>query len=590
MRLVADLTSDRGRLICIAAPDPGDRGDEIPALANGLKTLTPHFRKTDPPGGLTAPLSWPLLVQLRAQFGNRLILTPDLDDWITGQLLTRTDRSPVELDAATSDRTPYPWQLEGAALIAKHGRVQLHDDPGTGKTGSAVLGLVARAAWPALIVAPASVVQVWADEFAIWAPEVRVAAYLGPKRSMLLGGNRADGPDVLITSYRTFTLDRGKLTGWGWKAFVLDEFHAIKNHQSQQSIAVRRFATKLDPHAAIVGLSGTPITHHAGQVWPMLNAMEPAAYPSRERFVNRYVEQTEREGQQGGGPELGNVMPWRREEFDLAILGQHRRIAKADVLADLPPKVYSVRKVELPERWLKAYRDLESKMLADLPDNSEQLAVMDVLAMIGHLARLASSAADVRIEETVDETTGEIAEHIHLDLREPSWKIDAAIEILDERRGHPVVLAAASKQLIMLAGCRAEREGRRVGYVVGGQSLADRAADIARFQAGELDVMCLTTGAGREGITLTAAGTLVFLQRPWALVDAVQTEDRLHRIGAKHESIEIIDLVATGTIDERIRVVLRQRGAALSDLLADPRIAAEMLGGNRQVRTAPLLS
>ncbi len=109
---------------------------------------------------------------------------------------------------------------------------------------------------------------------------------------------------------------------------------------------------------------------------------------------------------------------------------------------------------------------------------------------------------------------------------------------------------------------------------------AKRTAYRKAFQAGELDLIAVTTQAGGVGITLTASDCAVFLQRPWSLVDAIQAEDRLHRIGAEgHESIEIIDIVTEGTVDMRVREKLREKGQALSDLLQDPRIVNELLGG-----------
>jgi SNF2 family DNA or RNA helicase len=615
VRLIADLNRAGDQVVLIAVPDPTDRGDEIPATARGLKTLSPAFKKTKPAGGLTAPVSWPLIIQLRAQFGDRLHIMEDLEAWLTTELIRRTS----DVVLSWQPEQAYWWQLEAGRMIAGRRRVQLHDSPGVGKTLSTIIGVVnAGVTGPVLVVAPATVCGVWADEFAKWAPQVSIGTYLGKDRQQLL--DQTDGaqpPDVLVTSYRTFTLDVDTLTEYRWGGLVLDEFHAIKNPDSQQSRAVRSFGNRLaksDPDALMVGLSGTPVTHHAGQLWPLLNTFDPLAFPSRTRWTDRYVEQVEEDY---GHAEQGNVLRHRRDEFDLTLTGQHRRISKSEVLEDLPPKVYSVRTATLPANWRKAYDEFEADMIARLPglsqdglgqdglsqdgldpqpgddavggledDSGGELKAMNVLTVIGHLTRMASAAADVRIDEEIVEETGEVIERVHLDLRDPSWKVDSCLEILAEREpvaagGKPVVVAAASRQLVELAGARMMRTGRRVGYITGTISLARRRQMIADFQNGELDVLCLTTGAGREGITLTAADTLIFLQRPWGLVDALQTEDRLHRPGAEqHESINIIDIVASNTIDTRIREVLRERGAALSDLLADPSVVADILGGS----------
>jgi len=362
----------------------------------------------------------------------------------------------------------------------------------------------------------------------------------------------------------------------GPEGLLVHNCHLIKNHQAQRSQAVRRLAKHAN---AVIALSGTPITHHPADLWPTLVALEPGAWPARERWVERYCQTVPGDYDE----QILGLSPYTEPEFRMTLLGQHRRVAKADVLADLPPKVYSQRTVELPTAHRKAYDQFEATMLAELPDDGGELSVMSVMAQFTHLAAMASAPADVRIttEVKVSKETGleEEVEHVHLDLKAPSWKVNALLEVLEERPGQPVLAFAPSRQLMQLAGAAAAETGLRVGYIVGGQSMGARDATVTAFQAGELDLICATTQAGGVGLTLTAAGTVVFLQRPWSLVDSIQAEDRAHRIGQEAESVEIIDIVASNTIDTRVRAVLRERAGQLADLVQDPRIVAEILGG-----------
>jgi hypothetical protein len=53
-----------------------------------------------------------------------------------------------------------------------------------------------------------------------------------------------------------------------------------------------------------------------------------------------------------------------------------------------------------------------------------------------------------------------------------------------------------------------------------------------------------------------------------------------HRIGSEvHDSIEIVDIVATDTLDSRIRQVLYGKAGQLAELLQDKRIVTQLLGG-----------
>lgn len=590
----AEITAGRERIVLVA----GGLGapEEVALAAKHLKGLTPLFSKSDPPGALVVPATWAAVVQLEATFGARLAKGPGLQGWIAEQARLRTVTT-LPTYSPPEGLTPYPWQSAGAALIAATGRALITDEPGTGKTITTILGLVEWAdhhpvsrgrdmPGPVVVVCPASVVDPWVEAWGTWAPHVTAVAWRGtPTKRKALAGTA----DVYVMSYETARADCSEVRprpvyDLDPVAVVIDECHLVKNPSAHRSKAVRRLAKRAtDQGGAVVALSGTPITHHPGDLWPTLVTLEPHAWPARERWVHRYCQTVPGDYRD----EVLGLEPATEPEFRLTLLGQHRRVAKADVLTQLPPKVYSVRTVELPTKWRKVYDDFEAQMLAELPDGTE-LQVMDVMSKFTHLSRLASSAADVEVTygPDVDDVTRAPKRHVSLTLKAPSWKVDALLEVLEERPGEPVVAFAPSRQLVVLAGEAATKAGLRVGYVVGEQTAAERTKAVRAFQAGELDLICVTTSAGGVGITLTAARTVVFLQRPWSLVESIQAEDRCHRIGSeRHDSIEVIDVVASNTIDTRVRAVLRERAGQLSDLVQDPRIVADLLGGSTTTRT-----
>lgn len=583
--IFGELTEDGSTIILIGnGPD-----HELAAAAKHLELLTAKVKNTKPAGALQVPVSWPTLIQLAGTFGAAWTPGPRLKGWIADQVIARTTPTAELAVTPPAGLKPYSWQTSGACLIRATGSSLIFDEPGTGKTITTILGLVERAyamaplrlrVVPIVVVCPAAVVDSWVNHFRAWAPQWRVVAWRGtPKARIRLSGLA----DVYVASYDTARRDAqsnsdprdSPLLGLRAKSVVADESHKIKSPQAEQSRAVRRLAAKADN---FIGLSGTPITHHPADLWPALVALSPNAWPSRERWVNRYC--TTLPGDYGQN--ILGLAPHSEPEFRTTLIGQHRRVAKADVLTELPPKVYTVRSVELPGPYRKAYDSMEKQMLAELPDGQE-LSVMTVLAQLTRLSQMASSAADVEVTtEVVEDEYGTPIEKIHqkVTLKAPSWKVEELLEVMAERPGQPIVGFAPSRQLMMVAGEAATKAGYKVGYLVGGQSPADRTGNIESFQRGELDLICVTTGAGGVGVTLTAASTAVFLQRPYSLVEALQSEDRLHRIGAeKHKSIEVIDIVAKNTIDTRVRSILRERAGQLADLVQDPRIVAELLGG-----------
>lgn len=590
--LHAEIHADGDRVILFAV------GPDVPAIARGLELLTPALKPTEPAGALQAPLCWPLVVQLAVQYPGVFAPGPRLQAWMAGQIMARMaavdTAPPPELSAG--DMEPRPYQWEGASMLAGTGRGFLFDDPGTGKTITALLAVlklraagVIPVAGPIVVVCPGTVVDSWVRAFQAWTTLTAVAWRGTPDQRRRKKGVA----DVYVVGYATARNDAvsprkatpthakraaGPLWELNPSVVIADECHALKNRHSRQSQVVRALGSRA---RCVFALSGTPITHTVRDLWPNMAMIDPAGYHAEERFTDRYVlTQTAEYGRD----EAIGLQPWRQAEWDQALLGQYRRVSKADVLPQLPPKVYSVREVDLPPDYRKAYDDFETDMLAELPGEEVELSTMVELVKLEMLCRLACAAADVFtvLVEVQDPLTGETVEEerTRITLRAPSWKADALVEVLDERPGQQVAVFAPSRQMIDVAAEVVAKAGYRTALIVGGQTPAARTAEVDRFQAGGADVILVTTSAGGVGITLTAASVVVFLQRPWSYVEAAQAEDRCHRIGSEiHDSIEIIDIVAKDTVDSRVREVLRAKAGALAELVKDPRIVREVLGG-----------
>jgi SNF2 family DNA or RNA helicase len=348
---------------------------------------------------------------------------------------------------------------------------------------------------------------------------------------------------------------------------------------TKQSVAARKLA-RVSEFAFLA--SGTPITRDVGGFWSALNVLDIRSFPDQDRFKDRY---TDRYHNDYGQDTVSGLSPETEKEFFLLMQGSMRRVAKADVLSDLPDKTYQQRLVQIPHAYRAAYDEMAEDMLAHLPDSEEPLEVMSTLAQLQRLTQLASSACDVEVE-MVTETRedhpmfGELVPKYHVTMREPSWKVDELLNLMIESDGEPVVCFAPHTQLVTLAGARAEKAGYRVGYVRGGQTNKMRTQTRLAFQNGELDLLCANITAGGVGLTLTAAHTAVFLERPWAFWQADQAEDRIHRAGQTADKVTIVDIVAENTVEQRVRTILREKAAQLSSLVRDPRIVRAFLGGS----------
>jgi SNF2 family DNA or RNA helicase len=142
--------------------------------------------------------------------------------------------------------------------------------------------------------------------------------------------------------------------------------------------------------------------------------------------------------------------------------------------------------------------------------------------------------------------------------------------VLDELGDRPCVVAAEQRKIIELAATRLEKAGISFGLITGAVDAYDRQQALERFQSGQLRVLLFTLKAGGTGLTMTAADTMIRLQRSWSLIDNMQGEDRVHRIGSEiHESINIIDIVTEGTVEETQIMRLYDKQRRLEEITRD---------------------
>ena len=105
-------------------------------------------------------------------------------------------------------------------------------------------------------------------------------------------------------------------------------------------------------------------------------------------------------------------------------------------------------------------------------------------------------------------------------------------------------------------------------HLVGSDTAEQREAAVRAFQepSGPRLIVCATRVAA-QGITLTRASNVAFLELEWTPAMHDQAEDRCHRIG-QHDAVTAWYLLAADTIDETMaKVIERKRGtvAAVTD-------------------------
>ncbi|MGV3484722.1 MAG: DEAD/DEAH box helicase [Planctomycetaceae bacterium] len=446
------------------------------------------------------------------------------------QTLSRLDairhwvpETPVELQA-----TLRHYQEEGYQWLARLSRWGvggiLADDMGLGKTVQALGVLLDRGAdGPALVVAPTSVGDNWMRETARFAPPLRARLYREHDRQHLI--DSAQPNDLVIVSYQLLQRDAERFASRQWNTLVLDEAQFIKNAQTKTAQAIRN----LDANWRI-GLSGTPLENHLGELWSLFRTLSPGLLGSWERFRSRFAEPIERHKDDD-----------RRESLARLVRPFILRRTKANVLTELPPRTEVTLFAEMSGLERKRYEDARVAAIAELSgtsslDRGEGDQRMRTLAWLTKLRQLAC----------------------HPRMIDKSWRAGSAklslfLETVDELRDgehRALVFSQFVKHLEVVREALDER-GITYQYLDGSTPAAERQRRVDAFQNGEGDLFLISLKAGGTGLNLTAANYVLHLDPWWNPAVEDQATDRAHRIG-QERAVTVYRLVAKGTIEEQI--------------------------------------
>lgn len=532
----------------------------------------------------TCPATWYHANVIRAVFRDRLAYDGDVMLWAFQQAQAEQDRLDIKTRAVPPGGPLYDYQKTGVNWIFD-GNAILADDMGLGKTVQALQALEYHKTMfednksDAVVVTTGSMQYKWAEECRKWAPSWNPVVVDGSAAKRRKAIETAPANSVFILTWgslRTHT----RLAGYGSVTLTAEEKSDKElNRRSVQYVIADEAHRALDPQTKQTralwylgrrahrrwALTGTPVKNNQNEAWALLHFCDPVVWASRSEFQSRYVYGWEADwGFEPRGWQASNE-PEVMRFIDQYLL---RRV-KAEVGLDLPPKTYERRLLELTPKQAKAYKSMKKELLAEV--DGKLLSAGDPLTKLGRLSQIASATPVIQdVEQEDGSLKGEV---VALDA--PSNKVDALIDLLDEGDDQ-IVVFAASKKLINLVGEKLDKKGVTYARITGDESAAERALSVQQFQEGLCRVVLCTFGAGSEGITLTAASTVAFLQRPWSLVQSRQAEDRVHRIGQEAEHVRIIDFVSVNTVDEDVYKALVEKGEAMESVVRDEARLREM--------------
>lgn len=461
-------------------------------------------------------------------------------------------RDALERARATKPATPRALQAElrdyqrdGFVFLAQRTDAGLGaclaDDMGLGKTVQALALLLHRSRkGPALVVAPTSVCRNWEAEAQRFAPSLAITRLRDGDRARTI--EAAKPGEVVIASYGLLAAEGQLLASRRWATIVLDEAHALKNASTRRWAAAH--ALQAD---AIVGLTGTPVENHAGELHALFDLLIPGMLGTRGAF-DRVLGSAIANGSREAAALLRQLV----RPFVL-------RRTKTEVLSELPPRTEVLHVVPASREHLAFYEAVRRAAVEKVEAAKKAggakagRARIDILAAITRLRR---AAIDPRLVGGDDAPRG--------------GKIDALAEIVSELRseGRRALVFSQFLEVLDIARAKLEESGLTCLRLDGTMSEAARAEAASGFQSGRADVFLVSLKAGGVGMNLTAADVVILLDPWWNPAVEDQAAGRAHRLG-QTRPVTVARLVTESTIEEKVLALHAKKRQLFDDVVAD---------------------
>lgn len=401
----------------------------------------------------------------------------------------------------------------------------LADDMGLGKTIQTISFLLSekKEGVTTLVVAPASLVFNWGEEFDRFGPELKVQLITGDQQERQKKIEDYEEYDVSVTSYDLLRRDISYYEGKKFTYEVIDEAQYIKNHTTAAAKAVKVIDSQMR-----IALTGTPIENRLSELWSIFDYLMPGFLYSYEVFKREIETPIAKYDDKDAMARLQRMVG----PFIM------RRL-KSDVLKDLPDKLEEVRYVKFDKAQQTAY-DAQvvhmQEMLAKQDDDDFNKNKMKVLA---ELTRLRQICCDPSL--CFDNYAGESA------------KLDSCVELVQSAMdgGHKMLLFSQFTSMLELIRKRLDEQGIAYYVITGETSKEKRLQLVKAFNEDAVPVFLISLKAGGVGLNLTGADVVIHYDPWWNVAAQNQATDRAHRIG-QTKKVTVYKLIARHSVEEKI--------------------------------------
>lgn len=430
--------------------------------------------------------------------------------------------------AACLKVTPYAYQQEGIRFGLYKKAVLIGDEMGLGKTLQAIgLSILKKEVFgfkKVLVITLSSLKQQWQREIERFSGEQAcIVAGSAKQRKRLY--NQTPGL-FTITNYEAVLRDVTIIARFRPDVIILDEAQRIKNFETKTAEAVKSL-----PRQHAIVLTGTPLENKLEDVYSLVQFLDPDLLSPLWQFA------------------ANHFMLSRRKKNDI------QGYKNLDLLhQQLKPLVIRRRKEEVLDELPEV---ITNDYYIDLSQEQAEIHAGYSGVLLPLLAKKFLTPMDIRRIQMLLLKMRQVCNSTYLIDRETniSPKLDELATILDElvvQNGRKVVIFSEWTTMNMLIGKHLSRAAIPFVELSGRVPTGKRQALIDAFQEDPNCKVFLSSDAGGTGLNLQAADCVINFELPWNPAKVNQRIGRVHRIGQKSSCINVINLIAKFSIEERI--------------------------------------
>jgi SNF2 family DNA or RNA helicase len=416
----------------------------------------------------------------------------------------------------------------------------LADDMGLGKTIQIIAFILLQRSKKQqntnLVIVPTSLLFNWQDEFAKFAPSIKVFTNYGSTKLKNL--KDLDQYEVILTTYGMLLSDIRFLKDYRFNYIFLDESQAIKNPDSQRHKAARMLQSRNK-----VVLTGTPIENNTFDIYGQLSFACPGLLGNKQQFRDLYSIPIDKFDNSKRAREL-------QKKISPFIL----RRTKKQVATELPEKTEMVIYCEMGTEQRKVYATYEQEFRDYLANKDEEdiaKSSMHVLKGLTKLRQICNSPELIKDE---------------VFLGNSSSKIEVLMEQIENKSPQHKILVF-SQFVSMLDLIKKELQTRNISFEYLTGQTTNRAAKVNEFQKNDsVRVFLISLKAGGTGLNLTEADYVYLVDPWWNPAVENQAIDRCYRIGQK-KNVIAVRLICPDTIEEKILKLQESKTILANDLI-----------------------